>query len=150
MTKALQELLLDIIPAQHRWKVILLKKWPSIIGTLNDKVIIEKITENCLYLGVCHPSWAQELFILSSVIKQKINAALAENRIVNIKFRVVPQAQAKLAITHAPQKNNLAALPNTVLSSKEIKCLGEVKNDILRTALEDFYTRCKNNKKGEN
>jgi hypothetical protein len=149
MTKAIQELLLEIIPKQHRWKVTLLKQWPSIIGSLDGKVIIEKITDNCLYLGVCHPSWAQELFILSSVIKQKINIALAENRIENIKFRVMPQAQAKQVFLHIKKTNNTVKT-NTSLSSKEKKCLSDVKNDILRTALEDFYIKCKNNQKGEN
>jgi len=116
---------------------------------LGSRVVIEKITDDCLFLGVCHPSWAQELFLLSSVIKQKINAVLAENRIVDIKFRVMPKPTSKLLTVRAPLQNSQPVKTKIILSEKETKHLYDVKNEILRKALQDFYTRCKGNQKGD-
>ena len=81
--------LTNIIPQEHSWKIKLFGQWKKIIGHLSEKVRIEKITNHSLTLGVCHATWAQELFLLSPMIKKKINVLLKEEKIKNIQFKTV-------------------------------------------------------------
>ena len=81
--------LTNIIPQEHSWKIKLFGQWKNIIGHLSEKVRIEKITESSITLGVCHATWAHELFLLSPMIKKKINNLLREEKIKNIHFRTV-------------------------------------------------------------
>ena len=73
MSKCLKELLINIIPKEHSWKITLFQNWDNIIGSLKNKVIIDQIKDDVLYLGVVHPAWAQELHMLSPMLKAKIN-----------------------------------------------------------------------------
>ena len=141
MLSSLKNQLQNIIPEQHRWKLTLLSNWDAIIGHLKDKVVIERITEHTLFLGVCHPAWAQELFLLSSVIKEKINRVLAENRISEIKFKVV--AIKKNTNIKAVSKKTATQLTPAVLSEREQKAVQAIGDDELQGALKLFYSRCK-------
>jgi hypothetical protein len=141
MHSTLKYQLQNIIPEQHRWKLDLLSHWDGIIGHLKDKVIIEKITEGTLFLGVCHPAWAQELFLLSSVIKEKINRVLAENRISEIKFKVVAITKNK-NIKTVSKITTYSLLPVT-LNEKEQRAIQAIGDDELQNALKLFYSRCK-------
>ena len=89
MASQFRDLLKGIIPQNHRWKMRLFRKWDGIIGDLKDKVSIECIHNNILVLGVSHPAWAQELYFLSDTLKNKINEALDEERIVDIRFKTI-------------------------------------------------------------
>ena len=48
--------------------------WIKIIGSLAPKVFIYKIYNDTIVLGVCDSSWMQELYMISHVLKQKLNA----------------------------------------------------------------------------
>ena len=89
MSKQIGTILETIIPEKHQWKIKLFGCWKTIAGNLNDKVRIEKIENNSLTLGVCHATWAQELFFLSPMIKKKINNILQENKIKKIHFKSI-------------------------------------------------------------
>ncbi len=52
VTQPLQTLLLKVIPQKHQWKLSIHTHWDHIIGSLKDKVILEKITEDSLILLV--------------------------------------------------------------------------------------------------
>jgi hypothetical protein len=145
MSKNVGQLLVDIIPEKHQWKMDLFQQWNSIIGSLADKVRIERIKDDQLILGVTHPAWAQELFLMSHVIKQKVNNALDHERIKNIQFRTIDfEAERKV---RAKKKNTCdpgdIICNQVVLNDKEQQKLLNIENNDLRKVLEKFYIRCK-------
>lgn len=141
MPKRIGTFLTTIIPDEHIWKIKLFGYWETIIGNLKEKVRIEKITNNSLTLGVCHPAWAQELFLLSPMLKEKINSYLKENRIKNIQFKTVTFTSVPPKIrTKQTQMHNQKEY---CLSITEHSHLQTIQNTELATALEQFYIRCK-------
>ena len=149
MSAPFRSILLQVIPAEHQWKFVLFEKWDSIIGPLADRVKIEKITEDTIYLSVVHPSWAQELFFLSSMLKKKINFALHEDKIKNIRFKTAvfnfkEKAQA-IAIYSPifPQFSIKNPRSPAQLTTKEQGILDLVNCDELRSVLGAFYAQCK-------
>lgn len=146
----LSSILTKIIPEDHRWKMTLLMQWPTIIGALHDKVRIEKIEEHVLYLGVEHPSWAQELSFMTIIMRKKINAALGQERIQHIRFRVVTRdlnnekkkIQKALPILEqtslADQNDEIVAL-----SEKEKQSLATIRCISLRNIIEECFIRSK-------
>ena len=67
MIKPLAHFLHDFVDQKHQWKIKLFENWKTIVGKFEDKVTIIRIENNLLVLGVCHPAWAQELFMLSDM-----------------------------------------------------------------------------------
>jgi len=149
MAKALKELLLGIIPQEHQWKITLFKNWDEIIGPMKDKVIIEKIEESVLVLGVAHPAWAQELFLLSPMLKQKINKYLQTERITRIRFKFLDlpglrsDTLKKQAVSRVVEHDKQVISPVITLSDREKAMLESVHNRELRLSLEQFFQRCK-------
>lgn len=147
MSKCIGKILIDVIPKKHLWKVKLLGSWDTIIGNLKDKVRIEEISENSITLGVCHSTWAQELFFLSPMLKRKINKLLQEEKIKNIKFKTVQRQKVVKKTKHEAgkkpcQKEAIRSIEHS-LTITEHSTLKEIKNPELATALEQFYIRCK-------
>jgi hypothetical protein len=142
MAQHITDLLKNFIPSEHNWKLALFEKWPSIIGKLEGKVRIEKILNNVLVLGVCHPAWAQELLLLSPMLKKKINALFNEEKITVIRFKTVSfnKKIRKPRFVQAFPKNNAEPI---VLNSKERLTLNGVKNENLKKELERYCLRCK-------
>jgi hypothetical protein len=140
MSKPIGSFLTKIINQEHIWKTKLFGQWNSIVGNLKEKARIEKITENSLTIGVCHATWAQELFLLTPMIKKKINKILKEEKIKKINFKTVKFEKNK------PKKNKKKAKKRRKelnLSITERADLGNVSCNELAQALEAFYTRCK-------
>lgn len=73
----------------QNWKFQLMNEWNAIMGSLVGKVSIYKIYNNSIVLGVSDSSWMQELYLLSNLIKQKINNVLDKPRIETIRFHYV-------------------------------------------------------------
>jgi|SaaInlLV_10m_DNA_2_1039722.scaffolds.fasta_scaffold00637_7 hypothetical protein len=145
MSEQIGKLLLDVIPKQHRWKMDLFQNWNSIIGSLSDKVRIESINGSSLILGVMHPAWAQELFLMSHVFKNKINNALRDDKIKDIKFRTI---DFKKKHPKDIQRGNCLSTVDMlcksyVVTDLERKKFLNIENSDLREALEKFYVRCK-------
>jgi hypothetical protein len=69
------------------WKVNLLQNWSKIVGTMASKVMIHKVYERSITLGVYELCWMQELYILSPMIQKKINDFLGSQQIQTIRFR---------------------------------------------------------------
>jgi hypothetical protein len=146
MSVQVRHLIAHIIPKQHRWKMDLFQQWNSIIGSLRDKVRIEKIVGDKLILGVIHPAWAQELFMMSHVIKDKVNNALKQERIKEVRVRAVDFAEAtQKTANRKRQYDRLSTTTREVisLSWSEKKALSGVDNKELREELRKFYIRCK-------
>jgi hypothetical protein len=149
MAVSFRSVLTQAIPKEHRWKLQLYEAWEAIIGPLKGKVKIEKIEGDTLFLAVCHPSWAQELFLLSNMLKKKINLALNSERIKNIHFKTTSfnftEKTQTVTITSA-YLGQLSIKPQTTpvkLTKKEQEALGGVECDDLRKMLQLFYASCK-------
>lgn len=133
-----------IIPDEHRWKVTLFKEWKNIMGNVADKAHLYKINNDSIIITVSHPSWAQELSLLSSVIQDKINHVLDKPRITALHFRMRStmsplQSQARKQHT----SYNIDHTIPVTLSAKEKKALQSIASEDLRSALSDFYKTCK-------
>jgi len=150
VSKPLYQFLGHVFPKEHQWKIPLLSQWDEIIGSLRDKVVLEKIALDSLVLTVCHPSWAQELHVLAPLIKEKVNKVVGEGRIKHIRLRVgvIPPRRVNaekaepVAGEHGAQLT-IQASQEVCLSLKEKKVLGKVASSDLRQELATFLTRCK-------
>ncbi len=145
MAQPIKTLLASIIPENHRWKLAIFEAWPRIIGKLYHKVTIEKIEDDTIFLGVCHPAWAQELSLLTPVLKQKINACLAQATIKHIRFRYTaytPLAKPTIVPAQAPSQQSIyTMLP--LLTDQDYAALATVKTDGLKSIMTAYLIRCK-------
>lgn len=125
---------------EHPWKVNLLSQWGSIVGNLSSKVMIEKIYEDTIVLGVYESCWMQELYLLSPLLIANINSNLDQPRIKKLRFKLVQQyAEKKDAVIqtkHVIPKNNRA------LNMHEEKALSTIQDPALREALKNYLFRC--------
>lgn len=140
MNKSIKNCLLDIIPKEHSWKIILLENWENIIGDLKKTVTIEQINKDILFLGVVHPAWAQEISALAPVLIQKINVFLGKKYIKTIRI--------KLKQTAKPNKQQCknktkSGIEQPALTIKEIEFLNHIKDVGLREIMQNFYLKCK-------
>jgi len=143
MVKPIGNLLSHVIPKKHIWKIKLFGHWDSIIGNLKGKVKIEKITDTSITLGVSHSAWAHELYLLSPILKKKINKVLQEDKIKKIQFRVVAFKQKPMQV-HTKKSTKIKERIKKEYSLTIIeqnKLLSLESNDLTRL-LEKFYIRC--------
>jgi len=138
--KAIKPLINTLFGQQENWKVQLLQHWPTIIGSLNAKVVLEKIEQDCLVLGVTDACWLQELYMLSPVLRQAINKKLDVPRIKTLRFKRVGN---KKKGTRTQQQPLRAALHSEgPLSKKEEQALAHIKDPELQSAIKKFLFRC--------
>jgi len=119
-----------------------LQQWETILGPLSKKVVLQRIDSHAVVLAVAHPGLAQELLLLSDLIRSKINAAIGHEAITTIHFKTATERrtfsspQAPAAVQPPPP----ARIP---LSPVENKQLSTINNKELRQALAEFYATCK-------
>ena len=126
-------------PSIHNeaWKLNLIKNWPSIIGSLHDKVSLQKIHATRVVLGVHDSSWIQELYLLSKLILKKINNSLDQPRILTIRFQCIEKKEIK-----AQQKTKIVVKKKIELKPQEFKALEKINDPQLSDALQGFLQRC--------
>ncbi len=153
--KHLHKILIKIISPEHQWKLSIHAQWDFLIGTLKDKVILEKVTNDSLILSVCHASWAQELLMLTPLLKKKVNALFDTERIKHIRLRTIDFSLRKQRFSEKIDKKIqtdelLHQQPLRYLSNREQRCLKKVGYGDLREDLESYAFRCKQTmQKGE-
>ncbi len=121
------------------WKIQLLQNWSTILGPLSSKVQLEKIYDDTLVLGVFDSCWLQELYCLTPVIIESINANLEQPYIKNLRLKKIgkkPPTQKRYVPTPIPFTLNI------VLSAQEKAALRAIKDEELRNAMEAFLKRC--------
>ena len=142
MAEQLANFLNDLVSPAHVWKVKLFENWGAIIGNLRDKARIERIENKLLVIGVIHPAWAQELFLLSDIIKNRINSFLGKEYIKDIRFKTVvfknKNDKPKKAFT-----NKHKVFRRTCLTQFESRTLSSIKDEELKKSLKEFCFRCK-------
>ncbi len=121
------------------WKMNLIKNWPTIIGSLHEKVSLQKINATSVVLGVYDSCWIQELYLLSKLILKKINSSLDRPRIETLRFQCIEKkehiAQKQQASTQRPERT-------TALKPKEISALQKIHDPELSAALEGLLRKC--------
>lgn len=138
MPKHIKDLMPSILPTQ-KWKAQLLTNWNTIIGDLHTQVCLEKIEEHSLVLGVTNNSWLQELYMLSPLLIEKINAQLDKPRIKQIRFKIANKKTINKKKIHTPTKKQPM---DWSVSTKEQKTLDAIEDTQLRDALKNFLIRC--------
>lgn len=127
-------------PSIHNeaWKLNLIKNWPIIIGSLHEKVSLQKIHATSVVLGVHDSSWIQELYLLSKIILKKINSNLDSPRIVTLRFQCIEKKETivkkKPVIFSIKKKRDL--------QPQESKALSKINDPQLSSALQGFLQRC--------
>ncbi len=139
MAQPIKQLIHAVFDQPDNWKIDLLRNWDSIIGNLNTKVYLEKITDDTLVLGVTDSCWLQELYLLSHVILQVINEKLDRPRIKQLRFKKIGIRPVKKQTYTAPKPRTRTKRP---LTQKEQRALTHIKDAQLQQALEDFLIRC--------
>ena len=139
MAQPIKQLIHSVFDQPDNWKIDLLRNWDGIIGNLNTKVYLEKITDDTLVLGVTDSCWLQELYLLSHVILQVINEKLDRPRIKQLRFKKIGIRPVKKQTYTKPKPRTHTKRP---LTNKEQHALTSIKDPQLQQALEDFLIRC--------
>lgn len=151
MAKLIKNLIYKVIPAEHHWKFILFKQWDLIIGTLKNRVTIEKIDGDTLYLSTTHPAWANEILLLAPLLKQKINTCLTSPKIRNIHLKASPnKAKSSIEMAKPMPSQPTAHQPiQSVLTPQEKTILAHLPDKTLQLVIANYFIRCKDQKRSK-
>jgi len=144
MTQHILSHLDKILPQEQSWKLKVLREWHLILGPLARKVVLQRIDDRAVILAVAHPGLAQELLMLSDLIRSKINDAIGHEAITTIHFRTL--AQHKARVEELKKTTPVPTTPKSIrkpLSAAEVHHLATITNKELRDALAEFYATCK-------
>ena len=143
MVKEVKNIIHAILPQQDAWKLTLLQKWKEIIGDLEPYVWIEKMYKDAIQLGVIDSGWLQELYLLTPVLLDTINAKLDAPRIKKIMFKNKGERKTGTTLSLPKIPVQTTYIPQSVmLSDEELDTLNCIKDRELRTALQAFLIRC--------
>jgi hypothetical protein len=140
MVRPIKNFITSLIAQKGDWKIRLIQQWPTIIGELSSQVSLEKVIGETIVLGVYDSCWMQELYLLSPMLLEKINAQVGHRRIKDIRFKTIikPKEHVKKAWTKP-----LRAIPKNVsLTPQEHAVLDRIDDQELRSALKAFLIRC--------
>ena len=149
MSRPIKSFMENIIPEEHRWKLELFTQWNAIIGHLKNKVSIEKIDGDVLYLNVSHPAWAHELHLLSPLIKKKINSHFAEPKINTIRFRNRAQMATQKFFKKVPSQPTCLRHQTVILTDQENSILAPLASGGLQSIVAEYLMRCKTFKRSK-
>lgn len=123
---------------QESWKLNLIKNWPTIIGSLHEKVSLQRINATSVVLGVYDSGWIQELYLLSKLILKKINKGLDKPRIETLRFQCI---EKKEQITKT-KSMSLKQKKKITLKPQESFALKKINDPELSDALQGFLQKC--------
>ncbi len=138
MAHTIEQLLDKILASDESWHHMLIRNWHTVIGALHNKVQLEKIEDDMLFLGVYDACWMQELYLLTPLLLRTINQKLDRPRIKQLRFKMVGKQKAKKITSSAPPK----AEKVVVLNRRELEALKNVDDPQLQEALKRFLIRC--------
>ncbi len=140
MALLIKDLIAHIVNPTKDWRLLLLHKWPTIVGSLKTRIRLERIYQTTLIIGVYESHWMQELFILSRMLMQTINKHLGHPYVTELKFKLIEPL---------PLEKKAESLENQVLPYAPVsftvahhQALNHVYDDQLRNVLTHFFIRC--------
>jgi len=152
MSKPIKNFLTAIFAPSDRWKLRLLSDWSQLAGSLQGKILIERIENNILYLKVGHPAWAQELLFLMPMLKKKINAHLGQEYIERIYVKCIQHKAVVAKPMSVPARQPVEYQHEMMFDSHQQRMLALLKSDQLQSILSSYFAVCKKNaalKKGK-
>lgn len=127
------------------WKINLIKNWPTIIGSLHDKISVQKIHATSVVIGVYDSCWMQELYMLSKLILKKINENLDRPRIETLRFICIEQkSQNHQSILKKTPEPFFKKKP-MILTYQQKAALSKIDDTQLSQALEKLLEKCQSN-----
>ena len=138
----LKSIIKTLASFRQNWKFALLDQWPTIIGSLNSKISLEKVTENSVVLGVIDSCWMQELYLLTPLIQSLINKSLDKPRIKKVIFKQKNNFQHKKQLNIKNKRSEMSHIKCIPVSSKESAALVQIQDEELRHFLTQFRNRC--------
>jgi len=139
MAQSLKDLIPQVLEKQDDWRMLLTRQWNSLVGSLKTRIRLEKIYDDTLVIGVYESHWMQELYLLSSVLQDKVNECIGEPRIAHLRFVLVEDKKRE---PRKPPKKRLTRPKKVTLSPSQSHALSSIKDDQLKQALTDFWGRC--------
>lgn len=138
----------DLIAKESLWKIKLLEYW-SVLSKhiINAPLILVKISDHSLLLGVTHSIWAQEVSMSVPTIKKVINDFLGTEAIHTIFIKVIMPPISKSPIKPM-QTLQFKPESHYALSRDEQQCLTIIDDTQLQKNIEQFLMRCKRHVKG--
>lgn len=139
--KNILDLLLQPSIQKEAWKINLIKNWPTIIGSLHEKISLQKINATSVVLGVYDSSWMQELYLLSKLILKKINSSLDRPRIETLRFQCIEKKEH--AIKKHVETVQLQQERKIILKPQESLALQKIQDPQLSDALQSLLKNCR-------
>jgi hypothetical protein len=126
---------------EERWHVYLKQNWRTIIGDLHTRVCLENIQGSTLLLGVYDVHWMHELYLLSSVLIDTVNAQLEKPYVKQVRFSLaVPRSETKkpkqvvVRPARRPQRRALTA--------QHEQALAQIKDTELQRVMQQLLQLC--------
>ncbi len=141
MAIAVKDLIPQFLNQKLDWQKALMREWPSIVGSLQTRIRLEKIYDTTLVIGVYESHWMQELYLLSSVILDAINDFLGERRIEAVRFVLVEERPKPTRWVHRAKHFHAVQPDARALDDTQKKALGGIGDDELKEALMQFLIR---------
>ena len=144
MAQQIKQLLNHFLARQNaeNWQLYLMQHWRTIVGDLHIRMNIENISGDTLIIGVYDPHWMQELYLLSSVLRETINDSLEQAYVKRIRFVLAKRrdGKAELAVKKVAQK---VIIKNKIITDRQYTALSAVKDEKLQHILQDFLQYCR-------
>lgn len=144
MKRTIKDLIEHIIPQEHAWKIKLLDQWHTIFGNLSKNAFPVLIKDTTLVVGVTHPIWAQELYLLETTLRAKINASIGKHAISRISFRITQKTKPTHRVIESCPTHQQSHTEETLrLNSAEQRTLNKVTDEQFKATMHKFLARCK-------
>lgn len=121
------------------WQTYVLTNWKTIIGDLHTHVCVEKIENTTLVLGVHDSCMLQELYLLSSLLLERINKNLEKPYIKQIRLKMATHAAPSVFKQKVPVLSKYKKLELSPAQERALEAIADVE---LRQALTAFFIRC--------
>jgi len=141
MAEHIKNILASFMHQSDDWRIILLRTWSDILGTLSQHVHLEKIEKDTLVLAVQDACWLHDVYMLSPVLLTTINQKLGHPHIKKLRFKQlgIPKKKQKILKNY----RTTSIVTSYPLSSREQHALASIQDPSLRNALEQFLYRCR-------
>lgn len=145
MIRTVSHLISQVLAPERDWRFALMSRWSDIVGDLDQRMRCEAIQGSRVTIGVYDHHWMQELYCMSPVIKERINAFLraefgfdGKDKVQSLLFRTVQRHAA----SSQPVNNRARMYVKRALTDQEKKALAVLPDAELKKLLEKFLMVC--------
>lgn len=141
MAIAVKDIIPKLLNQKLDWEQRLMQQWPTIVGSLQTRIRLEKIYDATVVIGVYESHWMQELYLLSSVILDGINDFLGERRIEAVRFVLVEERPKTVRWMHRAKQFHAVQPDDRALTDLQKNALLDIRDEELKDALVQFLAR---------